>query len=242
MKSMHSRIILVFCLLDFLHFASAAVLIVVSAIWITLAESTSLNSDTLRRLVVHRSILNGGIVMGSLIFTTFLISIYGLLSSMRQGRALVRPLIVFNVSLLILLLATISVGGAIWFFTLRERVAYAAVWQAQSPAMQQFLQDTLKCCGYFDATPAGLFSVAAGFCSNPSQITPPTDPNLTIGCVTPITNFADYVLNNIFTSIYGFAAIQVCLFLCTCCLINSREEQERFSRIDSKGGGKGGFV
>lgn len=42
--------------------------------------------------------------------------------------------------------------------------------------------------------------------------------------------------------IYGFTAIQVCLFLVSVCLIISRREQERFRRVDEKKGVSGGFV
>lgn len=44
------------------------------------------------------------------------------------------------------------------------------------------------------------------------------------------------------SQIYGFTAIQICLFLVSVCLIISRREQERFRRVDEKKGVRGGFV
>jgi hypothetical protein len=67
-----------------------------------------------------------------------------------------------------------------------------------------------------------------------------------------------FLLNNLFSSIFGFAAIEVSLFLITCAVswrlkgcfqlkchyqvINFVKEEERFRRIDSKRGYTPGFV
>jgi hypothetical protein len=56
--------------------------------------------------------------------------------------------------------------------------------------------------------------VSTGFCSDTTFAANAT------GCVTPVTQFADYALNNIFTSIFGYMVILVLFFLCSLCVIN----------------------
>jgi len=58
-------------------------------------------------------------------------------------------------------------------------------------------------------------------------------------CVTPITQFADMTLNNTFSTVYGFMAIVIGLFLATTCVIKKRQEYHRFEKIDAKRGGQG---
>lgn len=56
--------------------------------------------------------------------------------------------------------------------------------------------------------------MSTGFCSDTTFAANAT------GCVTPVTKFADYTLNNIFTSIFGYMVIIVLFFLCSLCVIN----------------------
>ena len=84
---------------------------------------------------------------------------------------------------------TVIGGSIIWFYTLTERNDFRDVWNAQPPATQEFLQNRvsslsslvhayllqadplslaavqLSCCGYFNATAEGLFTVQTGFCA-----------------------------------------------------------------------------
>ncbi|KAH8921030.1 tetraspanin Pls1 family [Atractiella rhizophila] len=195
-----------------------------------------LNSMTLRRLVISDSDLLSGVVLGAFYLVSWVLSIPAFIVSKRDDgrRPNTKLLFVLNWSLIFAAFATLAIGTAIWFFTLRERQAFHNVWNEQDQLTQAFLQDTLKCCGYFNATSQGSFSVATGFCANVANVT--ANP-----CVTPITNFADYTLNNIFTTIYGFIAVVLSLLLCSLCVINDRNEELRFRLIDEKQG-RGGFV
>jgi hypothetical protein len=46
--------------------------------------------------------------------------------------------------------------------------------------------------------------------------------------------YDSFALNQLFSSIFGFAAIQVSLFLITCCVLNWISEDLRYRRIDCK--------
>lgn len=224
--------------LDSLYLAAGIVLIVVAEVFrMSDGSGSSLGKMTLRRLVVSDSDLTGGIVLGVMFLISFLFSIPGYITSKGHDErgATTKGLATFAWTLVVTVLTNIVVGSAIWFFTLRERNEFYSVWLKQPAATQAFLQDSLQCCGYWNATAAGSFTVNTGFCANVQNVT--ADP-----CVTPITSFADTLLNDIFSTIFGFMAVQVLLFLCTICVINDRHEEERFRKIDEKRGVRGGFV
>jgi len=217
----------------------------------------STNKFTLKRLIFSDMDLNAAIGLGSIITLSFFFSIIALVSSfgsvtdavlgktgsfMKHARRKTRMLVVFNGTLVAAGIATVVIGCIIWFYTLQERNEFEKVWLKQDIAVQQFLQNSLQCCGYWNAsTTNGLFSsqLATGFCSGSNVANNVTAVQ---GCVTPITNEADLLLNNAFTTIFGFVAVEIALFLATVCLINTKLEEERFRRIDEKLGRKGGFV
>jgi len=116
------------------------------------------------------------------------------------------------------------------FSTLKERADYQVVWLQQTTVNQIQLQDTFSCCGYFNGTD---IAIGGNFCSNSATASSQS------GCVNAITGAADQTLNLIFTSIYGFIAITLSLFLASICQINKRLEEERFRKIDEKRGGRG---
>ncbi|GAA5907269.1 hypothetical protein JCM5296_000319 [Sporobolomyces johnsonii] len=220
--------------LAFLLFASAVVLLVVAQVW-RLEASPTLGKHTLRTLAMPVANLNTATVLGLVILAALVLGLYGF----RQGYGVgngkkAGGMIAFSWSLV----GTIVVGSIMWFFSLTERAHYLRMWVQQDGATQVFLQDSLQCCGYFNASIAGSFTQPTGFCST----IPGGNATAIQGCVTPITGFADYLLENTFTTIYGFTTIQLALFLVSCCLIISRREEERFRNIDEKRGTRGGFV
>lgn len=50
-------------------------------------------------------------------------------------------------------------------------------------------------------------------------------------CVNPIGTFEDYLLNNVFSTTFGFVAIQVSLVLITTGLIRTQMEEYRFTLV-----------
>lgn len=237
--AMGKRLIWIWSGLDFLLLTAGVLALIFSVVVRTQDGPGTLDSLTLRRLVISNSQLNCGMILGIAIITSWLVSVVGIATALQRGRFNATGLVTFNWSLVAVLIVTVAVGSNIWFFTLRERLYYLAVWNAQSQTTQEFLQDTLHCCGYFNATLSGSFNAPTGFCAS---VAANTDTTAVQACVTPITIFADTFLNQVFSMTYGFVAIEIALFLASVCLIKVRLEEERFRRIDEKQGRKGGFV
>jgi len=167
-----------------------------------------------------------GLALGVLYLVTFAISVGAILQPVHVTLGLE----ILNWSLLVNALVTVIVGTIIWFATLKEQANFHIAFSQQSQEIRQGVQDMLKCCGYFNSTDLG---VSAGFCADPTFAVNATP------CVGPITSEADFALNNIFTTIYGFMAVIIALFLASMCVIKVRVEIERFRRIDEKRGGRG---
>jgi len=170
--------------------------------------------------------LTGGTALGIMFLATFVSSL--VLITIRGKR----PLAILNWLLLINGIAILVFGTFIWFSTLHERNNYHNVFGMQSNATKIAVQDTFMCCGYFDATDEVAFG--GSFCPNATAAMAANS-----FCVTPITQFADMTLNNVFSTVYGFMAIVIGLFLANMCVIKKRQEEERFERIDAKRDGHG---
>lgn len=237
---MCKRLILIWSGLDALFFAAGLLSLIFSIIVRDQdGERGTLDTFTLRRLAITSTDLTTGIILGILIITSWLISLGGIATALKRGRFNSTGLVAFNWSLVIVAIVTVAIACNVWFFTLRMRAEFLVVWNAQSQTTHQFLQDTLQCCGYFNATSAGFFSAPGGFCA---PVATNTNTTAIQACVTPITQFADTFLNNVFSMTFGYVAIEIALFLASACVIKIRREEERFRRIDEKQGRKGGFV
>jgi len=195
---------------------------------------------TLRSLVISTMSLNSAIALGAFTVLSWLIGTYGIFTgTAKSGKHRTAGLTAYNYSLVAVAAVTTVVGAMLWFFTLRPREEFFRIWQRQTPVVQQFLQDSLQCCGYFDATVAQGFNAPAGFCA---PVAASTNTTAIQPCVNPIGAFEDYTLNNVFSLTFGFVAIQIALFLATACVVHLRNVQERFRLIDEKRGKTGGFV
>jgi len=210
------RLMGIWAFLDFCLMAAGIVAIVFSMVW----REWSL----LRQLVISAMDLTAGLALGIMLLITFAFSIGVVIQPTRVTWGLVA----LNVMLIMDSIAVITIGSIVWFFTLRERANFAVAWSQQSSTIIVEMQDKLSCCGYFNST---NMVVNSGFCVDPAFAAKQT------ACVDPVTTYADYTLNNIFTSIYGFQAIILCFFLATICVIKKRHEDERFRKIDAKRGG-----
>jgi len=203
---------------SFLLMAAGAVTIAFSIIWRA--------PNMMRNLLISPMDLTMGLALGVLYLVTFAISVGAILQPVHVTLGLE----ILNWSLLVNALVTVIVGTIIWFATLKEQANFHIAFSQQSQEIRQGVQDMLKCCGYFNSTDLG---VSAGFCADPTFAVNATP------CVGPITSEADFALNNIFTTIYGFMAVIIALFLASMCVIKVRVEIERFRRIDEKRGGRG---
>jgi len=182
--------------------------------------------NVIRNVVIDSSDLTIGIVIGVAYLVTFIVSVGAVIQPVHVTIGLV----ILNWTLLADAIITLIVGSIIWFFTLRERNAFSKVFDNATPTVRQGIQDALQCCGYFNTTDN---LVQQGFCSDPTKSISATP------CVGPLTTSADFTLNNIFSSIYGFMAVIIALFFASMCVIKVRQEEERFRRIDEKRGGRG---
>ncbi|GJJ12505.1 hypothetical protein Clacol_006748 [Clathrus columnatus] len=203
------------------------------------------SGDPLRHLVIDNGYLDAGLVFGALFLATFAFSIVAII----QPNHVILPLAILNWALIVDALAVVTIGTIIWWATLRERANFDEAFEKTTVDIRLVLQNQLQCCGYFATNDSTL--VNQGFCSVINNATQP--------CVGPITSFADITLNDIFTTVYGFAAVLIGLFLATLCVIKKastilkartsdsyfytdllfiyqRQEVERFKQIDSKRG------
>jgi len=178
-----------------------------------------------RHFIVSTMDLNAGLALGIMLIITWMISVGAVL----QPNHVTLPLVFTNWALIGDAVAVLVIGSSIWFYSLRETAGYLKVWTASSDTTRQQLQDLFQCCGYTNSTELASFS---GFCS---------DENFAasqVGCASILVPKADYTLNNIFSSIFGFMAVVICFFLATVCMVYRRKQTERFRLIDEKRGGR----
>jgi len=189
--------------------------------------------NVLMNMVLSSADLTAGTILGIALLVTFVISIAAIV----QRNHVTIGLVILNYALLIDAVGILVIGTFIWFFTLKERANFHVLWAAASPATRITIQDQFKCCGYFDGT--DLAEIGGTFCQSQEFVSSLVANVTTNFCVTPVTNFADVTLNNIFTTVYGYMAIVLCLLMSSLCVIKKRQEDERFKKIDAKRGGRG---
>jgi len=214
----------VWAFVDFCLLVAGVLTLVLSIIW--------REPNLLLNLAISKTDLLLGLILSIFLLVTWGISIGAIV----QPNHVTGGLVVLNWVLLCDAVVVLVVGTFIWMYTLQERANFHEVFAAQTAATRIAVQDKLSCCGYFNST--DLVEIGGNFCQNQTfvEVTNNATGNF---CVTPITAFADMTLNNIFSTIYGYMAIIILLFLASLCVINKRVEGERFKKIDEKRGGKG---
>jgi len=215
----------VWAALDFFLLAAGVVAIALSIVWRA--------PNILMNMVLSDADLTAGMILGIALLVTFVVSIAAIV----QRNHVTIGLVILNYTLLIDALGIVIIGTFVWMFTLEERANFHKLWAEATPAVRLALQDEFKCCGYFNGT--DLAEVGGSFCVSQEFISNLSTDVLSNFCVTPVTGFADFTLNNIFTTIYGYMAIVLCLLLASLCVIKKRQEDERFKKIDAKRGGRG---
>jgi len=200
--------------------AAGTITIALSVVW--------RQPNVLMNMILPKMDLTVGLVLGLFFLVTWAFSIGAVIqrNHVTGGLALLNWLLVLDMGYLNV------AGTVIWFFTLRLRDNFRAIWSEQSPGTRIVIQDMFKCCGYYNAT--DLVEIGGKFCADPTFVAQTQS-----FCVTPITAKANDTLNPIFSTVYGFMAILLCLFMATLCVINERKKEERFKKIDAKRGGRG---
>jgi hypothetical protein len=204
--------------LDFFLLAAGGVTIAFSILWKA--------PDVFRNLVLTEMDLTGSTVLGILYAVTFIISVGAIV----QRNHVTIGLVVLNWLLILDTAFTVIFASVLWFRTLQEESNFEKVWIAAPSQTRLTLQDEWNCCGYRNST---NMEIGGAVCST-FQVA-----NATVGCMNQFTSQADFLLDETFTTIYGFTAITTCLFIATLCVMKKRQETERFRKIDAKRGGRG---
>ncbi|KAI0698502.1 hypothetical protein BC835DRAFT_1268962 [Cytidiella melzeri] len=218
------RLLGFYAFVDAWLFAASALSIAMSVIW--RAPNLMIN------FTLSVMDLTAGLVLGILLLVTFVISVFAVL----QKNHVTIGLVILNWALIADGIAVIVIGSMIWFYSLHQRQNYFEVFKAVPPQTRLDIQNKFSCCGYFEFN--DTVELSSGFCAATApqfNLSNPTE----FACVGPITAFTDFTLNNVFTTIYGYMAILICLFLASLCIIHQRMEVERFRKIDAKRGGRG---
>jgi len=186
------------------------------------------HADVLMNMILPSMDLTVGLILGLFFLVTWAFSVGAVI----QKNHITGGLVLLNWLLIADMVYLTVAGTFIWFFTLCMRDNFRTIWSEQTPSTRIAIQDMFKCCGYYNGT--DLVEVGGKFCADPSFVA-----RTESFCVTPITLKADNTLNPIFSTVYGFMAILLCLFMATLCVINERKKEERFKKIDAKRGGRG---
>jgi len=211
--------------IDFLLLGAAGMSIALSIIWRA--------PNILMNLAISSEFLTAGMVLGIALAVTFFVS----LGAVVQRNHVTIGFVILNWFLIVDAILVVVVGSMIWFFSLRQRSEFQKKWTALPAPDKIFIQDKFHCCGYFTVADA---AIGGNFCQNTTFTQSLTVSNLTTNfCVSPITVFTDYTLENTFTTIYGFMAVVLSLLVASLCVIKKRQEEERFKKIDAKRGGRG---
>jgi len=175
-----------------------------------------------RNLLYQRFPLTAGIANAVIVFVTFLITLPGLATPARvwlkMGGYMATVSAFFS----------LIIGLYLWILTLKTKEDFAPLYLAQTPAVQELMQTSFNCCGYFNSSSPAFVTDAT--CPSPAAAA------LMRGCATPITSFANIFLDDIFTAVFGMVGIDAVLIMATACLLKERKERERFRHIDEKSG------
>lgn len=211
--------------IDFLLLAAGGLSIAMSILWRA--------PNILMNMALSSEFLTAGMVVGIALAATFVVS----LGAVVQRNHITVGFVILNWFLIVDGILVTVVGSMIWFFSLRQRNEFHTKWTALSANDRITLQDKFHCCGYFNAS--DVVEVGGAFCTS-QDFANSLNVNVTTNfCVTPVTAFTDYALENTFTTVYGFMAVILSLLVASVCVIKKRQEEERFKRIDAKRGGRG---
>jgi len=173
-------------------------------------------------LLLDNCPLTVSMINSIIMFVTFLLSLPAIF--LRRNRTYLK---LHAAGIIVAALLTLAIGIDIWFSTLQTKKNLAPIWNAQTPAIQIMLQQKFQCCGY--SNPA-LFVKDTSTC-----VSAATAARLG-ACITPFSVFANRFLDVVFTTFFGFVAVDMMLLLSALCLIRDRKERERYRLIDEKRG------
>ncbi|KIV77711.1 hypothetical protein PV11_09493 [Exophiala sideris] len=213
-----NKILLVFVGFD-IAFLLCAVLHLLIPIYTRASVPTSNISNVASNLLLDHCPLTVSEINAIIMFATFLLSIPAIF--MKRNRVFLHLHIA---GVIIAALLTLAIGVVIWFSTLEMHKNLLPVWNAQTPAIESLLQQKFQCCGYNNP---------ALFVKDSTCINAATAANLG-PCSTPFGVYANRFLDIVFTTFFGFVAVDMMLLLSALCLVKDRKEKERYKLIDEK--------
>lgn len=175
---------------------------------------TVANNLLLDECPLTASMINAGIM-----FIAFLISVPAFF---RKQNLLLLQMYAWVV--VVCALFTLGIGLEIWFSTLRSRSNLLPLWNKQGTFVQSMLQFKFKCCGYDDTNQF----LPDGTCPNLADATRHGT------CNGPLAVFANQLLDVVFTTFFGFVAVDMMVLLSVLCVLKERKEQIRYQFIDEK--------
>lgn len=207
-----------FALLEISYLLTGVFILVLGTMWdMTLGAN-------LHSIVITKNFIIGAFVIGGLIILSFLVSMVGFISPLKRKNWL----IAHSFLIVATALALLTLGAIVWFDTLEERKHFTEEWAEWPTAMKSTFEDQLNCCGWTDPTDGAV----------PSKICNPNNANMSSiqGCSSLIIDSADVTSRKVFTTLFGFIAIDVFVLLATIILIQARNVEERYQKIDEKHG------
>lgn len=207
-----------FALLEISYLLSGVFILVLGTLWdMTLGVN-------LHSIVITKNFIIGAFVVAGLIIVSFFVSLVGFISPLKRKNWL----IAHSLMIVATALALLTLGAIIWFDTLEERKHFTEEWSEWPTSMKATFEDQLNCCGWTGPTDNAV----------PSKICDPNNANTSSiqGCSNLIIDSADITSRKVFTSLFGFIAIDVFALLATIILIQARNVEERYQKIDEKNG------
>ncbi|ROW16533.1 hypothetical protein VPNG_02858 [Cytospora leucostoma] len=218
---MVNKVLAAYVATDFLFVVTGAIMVGFCVIVKNIMyDATTDGYQAVRNLLYQEFPLTAGIVNGIMMFAAFAFTLPAIAIPTRGWLKLSGYMVVVNA------IFSVILGLYMWILTLRTKETLSPVWNAQTNQVQDLLQTTFDCCGYFNYTSPAFVTDAT--CPSPAAAA------LLTGCAASIASFSNVFVDDIFTAVFGIAAIDGVLVLATACLLKDRKERERFRYIDSK--------
>ncbi|EGY19753.1 hypothetical protein HYQ45_003952 [Verticillium longisporum] len=220
---MVNKILATFVVADVLFLITGAVTLGFSLIARNnMFEQPDEGQQAARNLIYQKFPFEAGIANAAFIFITFVMTLPGIITPTRGWLKLAAYLITFCA------LFSLCVGVYLWVLTLTTQFDFFAIWIAQEPGVQNLMQTSFNCCGYFNSSSPAF--VTNDLCSSPAAAA------LQRGCSGPVTSYSNILIDGIFTAVFGMVGVDALLIICLAVLLEDRKERERFRHIDEKSG------
>ncbi|KAH8695044.1 hypothetical protein BGW36DRAFT_428936 [Talaromyces proteolyticus] len=217
------KVLLSYGAADFLFLGGGVILLIASLLFDQEVNSTPTSHSAPKIILLRMVPFKAGLINAILVFATFAISIPSMI--LRESRFWLK---LQGWMIVACGTFTLVLGLIIWIETLKTRAELGTIWGTQPTNVQSLLQQEFGCCGYFNST-------SPPFVTDNTCTTALNAAGM-VGCVGPFSNFANRILDFIFTAAFGIVAIDMILLIAVAVVVKDRKEKERFRFIDAKVG------